>query len=97
MHRHTFVCAHRGASGTFPENTIPAFAQAVSLGCEMVEFDVHNLQKIKMFVHIAQVVVIVVAWIMEIVVFKGADKIDGRPGWYFGLVNKLLFTQNKAN
>ena len=40
MDKHTFVCAHRGASGTFPENTIPAFAQAITLGCEMVEFDV---------------------------------------------------------
>jgi len=63
----------------------------------MVEFGVHNLQKINMFVHIAQVVVIVVAWIMEIVVFKGADKIDGKPGWYFGLVNKPLSIQDKAN
>lgn len=35
-----FVCAHRGASGTFPENTVPAFEQAAALGCEMVEFDV---------------------------------------------------------
>lgn len=34
------VCAHRGASGDFPENTIPAFAAAVALGCEMIEFDV---------------------------------------------------------
>ena len=34
------VCAHRGASGTFPENTLPAFAAAVSLGCQMIEFDV---------------------------------------------------------
>ncbi|KAG4442176.1 hypothetical protein IFR05_002334 [Cadophora sp. M221] len=51
----------------------------------MVEFDVHNLQKIKMFVHIAQSAFILVAWAVEIAVFKGADKIDGRPGWFFGL------------
>ena len=35
-----FACAHRGASRDFPENTIPAFAEAVRLGCGMVEFDV---------------------------------------------------------
>ena len=40
MTRQVFVCAHRGASGSFPENTIPAFAEAVSLGCEMIEFDI---------------------------------------------------------
>ena len=35
-----FVCAHRGASGTHPENTLPAFEEAAALGCRMVEFDV---------------------------------------------------------
>ena len=34
------VCAHRGASGTHPENTIAAFNEASALGCEMLEFDV---------------------------------------------------------
>ena len=33
------VCAHRGASGTHPENTIAAFRQALDIGCEMIEFD----------------------------------------------------------
>ena len=33
------VCAHRGASGTHPENTLAAFRQAIVLGCEMIEFD----------------------------------------------------------
>ncbi|CZS92915.1 uncharacterized protein RCO7_01248 [Rhynchosporium graminicola] len=50
----------------------------------MVEFDVHNLQKIKMFVHIAQAVMILIVWSVEIAVFKGAD-VDGRSGWFFGL------------
>ena len=36
----TIVCAHRGDSGRFPENTIPAFEAAIALGCGMVEFDV---------------------------------------------------------
>lgn len=34
------VCAHRGASGTHPENTIPALLEAVRLGAAMLEFDV---------------------------------------------------------
>ena len=40
MPRRVAVCAHRGASGTHPENTLAAFRHAVALGCEMVEFDV---------------------------------------------------------
>ncbi|KAK2628402.1 hypothetical protein QTJ16_001505 [Diplocarpon rosae] len=51
----------------------------------MVEFDVHNLQKIKMILHITAMVFIVVSAIMQIVVMIKADSIDGRPGWYFGL------------
>ena len=35
------VVAHRGASGTFPENTLSAFREAVRLGVESIEFDVH--------------------------------------------------------
>jgi glycerophosphoryl diester phosphodiesterase len=34
------IIAHRGASGTRPENTLPAFARAVALGADMVELDV---------------------------------------------------------
>jgi glycerophosphoryl diester phosphodiesterase len=33
------LCAHRGASGTHPENTLPALTEAVRLGVPMVEFD----------------------------------------------------------
>jgi glycerophosphoryl diester phosphodiesterase len=36
------VCAHRGASGTHPENTAAAYDEAVRLGCEMMEFDVRR-------------------------------------------------------
>jgi glycerophosphoryl diester phosphodiesterase len=35
------VVAHRGASGSFPENTAPAFREAIRLGVETIEFDVH--------------------------------------------------------
>lgn len=34
------VCAHRGNSSAFPENTLPAFRSAVELGTDMIEFDV---------------------------------------------------------
>jgi len=33
------LCAHRGASGTHPENTIPELQEAVRLGAHMVELD----------------------------------------------------------
>jgi glycerophosphoryl diester phosphodiesterase len=36
----TEVIAHRGASGTCPENTLPAFHRAVELGAPMIELDV---------------------------------------------------------
>jgi len=35
------VIAHRGASGTRPENTLAAFQKAIDQGAEMVELDVH--------------------------------------------------------
>ena len=34
------IIAHRGASGTAPENTLPAFERAVALGARMIELDV---------------------------------------------------------
>ena len=34
------IVAHRGASSTHPENTLPAFAAALELGAPMVELDV---------------------------------------------------------
>lgn len=34
------VAAHRGASGTHPENTLPALQEAVRLGAAMIEIDV---------------------------------------------------------
>ena len=33
--------AHRGASGTAPENTLPAFAAALAAGADRLEMDVH--------------------------------------------------------
>lgn len=37
----SFIYAHRGASGYAPENTLEAFALAVSMGADGVELDVH--------------------------------------------------------
>ncbi|MDP8244888.1 MAG: glycerophosphodiester phosphodiesterase family protein [Candidatus Hinthialibacter antarcticus] len=34
------ICAHRGAMNTHPENTLPAFREAIRLGVQMIEFDV---------------------------------------------------------
>lgn len=34
------LCAHRGAMGTHPENTLAAFQQAIDMGAHMIEFDV---------------------------------------------------------
>ncbi|TAQ83390.1 hypothetical protein B7494_g8285 [Chlorociboria aeruginascens] len=50
-----------------------------------MEFSIHKLQDGKLAVHIAQAVLILVAWILEIVVFRSSATIDGRTGWYFGL------------
>lgn len=36
------VIAHRGASGVAPENTMASFEQAVKLGADMIELDVHG-------------------------------------------------------
>lgn len=34
------ICAHRGGMDTQPENTIPAFKDAISKGVQMMEFDI---------------------------------------------------------
>lgn len=33
-------CAHRGAMASHPENTIPAFLEAIRVGAHMIELDV---------------------------------------------------------
>ena len=35
------LCAHRGVMDTHPENTLPAFREAIRLGVHMIEFDVY--------------------------------------------------------
>lgn len=51
-----------------------------------MEFNPHHFQHIKLALHIAQLVIIFVAWVIEIAVFRSSADIDGRAGWYFGLV-----------
>ncbi len=38
---YTLVQAHRGFSGCYPENTMLAFAEAVNLGADILELDLH--------------------------------------------------------
>lgn len=38
----SLVVAHRGASSIAPENTLEAFAKAIEVGADMVEFDVRS-------------------------------------------------------
>tara|TARA_B100000579_G_scaffold432963_1_gene450848 strand:- start:925 stop:1656 length:732 start_codon:yes stop_codon:yes gene_type:complete len=45
-----FVGAHRGVSITHPENTLPAFEEAVRLGCKMIEFDIRATSDGKLIV-----------------------------------------------
>ncbi len=44
------VCAHRGANSTHPENTIPAFLEAIRLGAHQIEFDVYRTRDGKLAV-----------------------------------------------
>ncbi|WP_033411776.1 glycerophosphodiester phosphodiesterase [Methylosarcina fibrata] len=43
--------AHRGARAYAPENTLAAFAKAVSFGCPMIEIDVHRSKDGELVVH----------------------------------------------
>ncbi len=43
-------CAHRGVSALMPENTLPAFAAALALGAEEIEFDVRLTKDNRMIV-----------------------------------------------
>ncbi len=43
-------CAHRGLSALMPENTLPAFAAALALGADEIEFDVRLTKDLKLIV-----------------------------------------------
>lgn len=43
-------CAHRGVSALMPENTLPAFAAALALGADEIEFDIRMTKDGRMVV-----------------------------------------------
>ena len=45
------VVAHRGSSGSAPENTMAAFRLAVDAGADMIEFDVRMTRDFELVVH----------------------------------------------
>jgi glycerophosphoryl diester phosphodiesterase len=45
------VVAHRGSSGSAPENTMAAFRLAVTAGVDMIEFDVRMTRDFELVVH----------------------------------------------
>lgn len=44
------ICAHRGASGYAPENTLAAFKKALELRTDMVELDVQQISDNKLYI-----------------------------------------------
>ena len=42
---------HRGAAALAPENTVESLRLALELGCDLVEFDVHDLEGTLVLVH----------------------------------------------
>lgn len=45
------IIAHRGYSKNHPENTVPAFKEALGMGAEAIELDVHATKDSKLVVH----------------------------------------------
>ncbi|ESZ93690.1 hypothetical protein SBOR_5930 [Sclerotinia borealis F-4128] len=55
-----------------------------------MEFSIHNLQKYKLAIHIAQLAIAVVIWVLDIIVMRSTAIIDGRLGWNFGFTFLVL-------
>jgi len=36
------IYAHRGGAGLFPENTLPAIENALQIGVDVIDVDVHH-------------------------------------------------------
>src|SRR5687768_13536857 len=46
------IYAHRGASSTKPENTLAAFREALDIGADGIEFDVHaTVERVPVVIH----------------------------------------------
>ena len=48
--KNTLIVAHRGISSLYPENTLIAFKEAMKLGVDMIELDVHQTRDGKLVV-----------------------------------------------
>lgn len=46
-----FIWAHRGASGTAPENTLQAFEQAIEAGAHGIELDIQVVENVPIVLH----------------------------------------------
>ena len=56
----------------------------------LIDLDPDTLPKLKLGLHVAQIVFTFVAWCLEIAVFTNKDaKITGRNGWTFGVVSLI--------
>ncbi|KAF7927488.1 uncharacterized protein EAE98_005870 [Botrytis deweyae] len=55
-----------------------------------MEFSIHNLQKYKLAVHIVQLAMAVVIWVLDIIVMRSTATVDGRLGWNFGYTFLVL-------
>lgn len=62
----------------------------------MVEFNKDKIPQYKMGLHIAQIVLSVTIWCLEIAVFKGGN-IYGQNGWTFGVVRTPLISQSPVS
>lgn len=52
-----------------------------------MELPIHQFPLMKLVVHMIQLVLVVVAWILCITILRSDADIDGRVGWYFALVS----------
>jgi len=50
-HKRPIVVAHRGSSGSAPENTLAAFRMAIDQGADMIELDVRMTRDFHVIVH----------------------------------------------
>lgn len=57
-----------------------------------MEIDPDRVPLFKLILHLLQIAVAFVVWVLEIVVFTGKDaKVVGNNGWTFGVVSPARF------
>lgn len=62
-------------------------ASLANMVWEDIEFDADKVPGIKLALHIAQIVFAVIAWVLEIIVFRAEGSvINGNVGWTFAVV-----------